>query len=296
MVLRQPERVLRVLAELRPMAAIGPVSLDEARDVLAERLLDAGTGPAAHRYGRVFVGGPQQARGRTFRVVFVAGLAERMFPLKPHEDPMLLDEEMRAPLAAGLAVQEDRGRNERLMLRLAVGSRDRAAVAVVPAHRRRRITSAGTVVLRARHHARDHRARAKPRRAPGACRHCGRGRAGVAVPGGAHPCDRRFRARPLGLRELLLTDNVKAVEGTRPLSAAAQRRAETIGIGPLVARRSSWTPFDGITRVTGTTGELLGRQRLGARPCSPSRAAEVLELSVPVPAVGCLPASACGRS
>ena len=70
----------------------------------------------------MFVGSPQQARGRAFRVVFVAGLAERMFPLKPHEDPMLLDEEMREPLAAGLAVQDDRGRNERLLLRLAVGT------------------------------------------------------------------------------------------------------------------------------------------------------------------------------
>ncbi len=118
MVLRQPERVLRVLAELRPMSEIGPVSLEEARDVIADRLLSIEIDPPRHRYGRVFVGSPQQARGRTFRVVFVAGLAERMFPQKPHEDPMLLDEEMRVPLGAGLAIQESRGRLERLLLRL----------------------------------------------------------------------------------------------------------------------------------------------------------------------------------
>ena len=121
-VLRQPERVLRVIAELRPMSEIGPVSLDEARDVIADRLLALEVDPPRHRYGRVFVGSPQQARGRTFRVVFVAGLAERMFPQKPHEDPMLLDEEMRVPLDAGLAIQETRGRMERLLLRLAVGA------------------------------------------------------------------------------------------------------------------------------------------------------------------------------
>src|SRR4029077_7031579 len=104
------------------MSEIGPVSLEEARDVIADRLLSLEVDPPRHRYGRVFVGSPNQARGRTFRVVFVAGLAERMFPQKPHEDPMLLDEEMRVPRAAGLPVQEDRGRIERLLLRLVVGA------------------------------------------------------------------------------------------------------------------------------------------------------------------------------
>src|SRR4029079_10407221 len=122
MVLRRPEGVLRVLEQLPPMAEIGPVSLDEARDVIADRLQMLEIDPPKSRYGRVFVGSPQQARGRTFRVVFVAGLAERMFPQKPREDPMLLDEEMRVPRGAGLAVQESRGRLERLLLRLAIGA------------------------------------------------------------------------------------------------------------------------------------------------------------------------------
>ena len=87
-VLRTPAHVLRVLADLRPMAEVGPIDLDEARRVLAERLLLLETDPPARRYGRVFVGTPQQARGRSFRVVFVPGLAERMFPQKPREDPL----------------------------------------------------------------------------------------------------------------------------------------------------------------------------------------------------------------
>src|SRR4029077_7763301 len=108
--------------ELRPMSEIGPVSLEEALDVIADRLLSIEIDPPRHRYGRVFVGSPQQARGRTFRVVFVPALAERMFPQKPHEDPMLLDDETRTRLGAGLGVQEDRGRAERLLLRLATGA------------------------------------------------------------------------------------------------------------------------------------------------------------------------------
>lgn len=121
-VLRKPARVLRVLNELRPMGAIGPVTLEEVRDVLAERLRTLDEHPPVHRYGRVFVGSPHQGRGRAFRVVFVPGLAERMFPQKPREDPILLDKEMREPLDAGLFLQDDRAKTERLLLRLAIGA------------------------------------------------------------------------------------------------------------------------------------------------------------------------------
>src|SRR5207237_10211988 len=74
-VLARPARVLRVLAELRPMTAIGPVPIEEARDALQKRLLTLDWEPAPNRYGRVFVGTPHQMRGRAFRVVFVPGLA-----------------------------------------------------------------------------------------------------------------------------------------------------------------------------------------------------------------------------
>ena len=91
-VLRRPEFVLRVLADLRPMAAVGPVSLTEVRDVLADRLAALEVEPPAHRYGRVFVCSPDQVRGRAVRVGFVPGLAERLFPQKLREDPLLLDD------------------------------------------------------------------------------------------------------------------------------------------------------------------------------------------------------------
>jgi hypothetical protein len=77
--------------------------------------------PPPRRFGRVFVGAPDQARGRAFRVVFVPGLAERIFPQKLREDPLLLDE-VRAGLDADLRNREDRATEERLQLRIALGA------------------------------------------------------------------------------------------------------------------------------------------------------------------------------
>ncbi len=158
MVLRRPDRVLATLGELRPMADVGPVPLTEVQGVLAERLTELQAEPPARRYGRVFVGGPEHVRGRVFDIVFVPGLAERMFPQKPRQDPILLDDVRRrlntpdaappapgnrrlaAPLSAqptlpesapsfgvdsdplGLPVLDDRAAHERLLLRLAVGA------------------------------------------------------------------------------------------------------------------------------------------------------------------------------
>ena len=120
-VLRRPEFVLRVLADLRPMAAVGPVNLAEARGVLADRLATLEVEPPAHRYGRVFVCSADQVRGRAFRVAFVPGLAERLFPQKLHEDPLLLDD-LRREIGGELTLQEDRAEHERLLLRLSTGT------------------------------------------------------------------------------------------------------------------------------------------------------------------------------
>jgi ATP-dependent helicase/nuclease subunit B len=120
-VLRMPAYVLRVFADLRPMAEVGPIDLDEVRRVLSDRLLMLDSDPPARRFGRIFVGTPDHARGRSFRVVFVAGLAERMFPQKPREDPLLLDER-RTELDGSLPTQDDRLEAERLLLQIAVGA------------------------------------------------------------------------------------------------------------------------------------------------------------------------------
>ncbi|HMH53008.1 MAG TPA: PD-(D/E)XK nuclease family protein [Candidatus Acidoferrum sp.] len=130
-VLRRPERVLTVLAALRPLAVIGPVRLDEVRGVLADELTTLAERPPSDRYGRVFVGTIEQGRGRGFEVVFLPGLAERIFPQKPREDPILLDAlrrelSQRVHDVTPLATQDERGRRERLLLRIAVGAARRA--------------------------------------------------------------------------------------------------------------------------------------------------------------------------
>jgi CRISPR/Cas system-associated exonuclease Cas4 (RecB family) len=120
-VLREPVHVLRVLAELRPLGEIGPVTLREVRDVLSERLRSTSVEPPAYPYGRVAVGSPDRVRGRTFRVVFTPGLAERMFPQRLRDDP-LLDDADRARVSADLTSRSDRVAQERLRLQLAVGA------------------------------------------------------------------------------------------------------------------------------------------------------------------------------
>ncbi|MGE0446440.1 MAG: PD-(D/E)XK nuclease family protein, partial [Vicinamibacterales bacterium] len=120
-VLQAPAFVLRVLADLRPMSTVGPVTLDEVRSVLSDRLRLVESEPPARRYGRVFVGSPAQARGRSFRVVFVPGLAERMFPQKPRQDPLLVDA-ARERVDPALGTRAEQGRRERLLLHLAVGA------------------------------------------------------------------------------------------------------------------------------------------------------------------------------
>ena len=124
--LRDPARVLAVLAELQPMAPVGPVGLDEVRLVLSRRLSELSFPPSGRRYGRVFVAPVAAARGLSFEVVFIPGLAEKMFPQKVLQDPILRDAERRG--LAGLTTSEDRIAAERLALRLAAGAAVRKLV------------------------------------------------------------------------------------------------------------------------------------------------------------------------
>lgn len=120
-VIAKPERVLRTLRELAPLSAIGPVALREVRDVLTPRLSTLTHEPPRRRHGRVFIGTPGAARGRSFDVVFVPGLAERMFPQKIREDSLLPDPR-RERIDAALVTQSRRAADERLQLTLAVGA------------------------------------------------------------------------------------------------------------------------------------------------------------------------------
>jgi ATP-dependent helicase/nuclease subunit B len=113
--------VLRVLAELEPMAPVGPIELEEVRIVLSNRLGTLTERSPRRRYGAVFVGPPAAARGLCFDTVMVPALSERLFPRKVVEDPILPDESRRR-ISANLELQPERVAAERLTLRIAAGA------------------------------------------------------------------------------------------------------------------------------------------------------------------------------
>ncbi len=125
--LLHPEGVLECLAETDPMRDVSEVTLDEVRESLARRLAEVVTRSRGDRYGRVWVGPIDAARGLTFDVVAVPGLSERAFPRVIREDPMLLDRQ-RGAISAGLPVRTDLAERERLRLRIAVGAATRKLI------------------------------------------------------------------------------------------------------------------------------------------------------------------------
>jgi CRISPR/Cas system-associated exonuclease Cas4 (RecB family) len=116
--LRNPEGVMATLAELEPMRSVGSVDLYEVQLALEARLHDLRVDPPKRRYGRVFVGSVEAARGLVFRIVFIPGLAERIFPRKIVDDPILLDDQRKG---TALMTRRDQLEVERLGLRTAVG-------------------------------------------------------------------------------------------------------------------------------------------------------------------------------
>ena len=142
MALRYPESVLAVLSELKPMGEVGPAALDEVYDVLSEKMGSLRNEPPRRRYGHVFVGSIEEARGRAFDVVFLPGLAEGLFPRRALEDPLLLDEH-RIKLQGGkkprgdargsvLDTQDVRVARERMLLRSAAAAATRYLVVSYP--------------------------------------------------------------------------------------------------------------------------------------------------------------------
>lgn len=129
--LADPEPVIAVLTELEPMSQVGPVAIDEVYGVLAERLRVLRVEPPQRRYGRVFAGGIDEARGRVFDVVFLPGLGEGLFPKRASEDPLLLDT-LREAISPDLDVNGDRVDRERLLLHTAAASAATRFVASYP--------------------------------------------------------------------------------------------------------------------------------------------------------------------
>jgi ATP-dependent helicase/nuclease subunit B len=266
-VLRMPSFVLRVLADLRPMAAVGPVDLDEVRRVLSDRLLTVESAPPARRFGRVFVGTPQQARGRAFRVVFVPGLAERLFPQKPREDPLLLDE-LRAEVDPALATQRQRLGRERLLLQLAAGAASERLYVSYPrielSEARARVPSFYALDLMRAATGRVPDYEVLEDRARSAAN------ATLAWPAPADPVEAiDEQEHDLAvLRRLLDEPDRAAVRGHAHylLKLNDCLRRSVVDRWGRAERR--WSPGDGLTRVTPHIREALAAQRLSARAFS----------------------------
>lgn len=106
--LDDPEGVLELMEELEPMRPIGPVGLPAVLRVLSTHLGTLRREPKGYRYGRVFVGSIEEARGLVFQLVCIPGLCEGGFPKPQFDDPLLPGN--LAELEAG----------ERLLLRQAI--------------------------------------------------------------------------------------------------------------------------------------------------------------------------------
>lgn len=123
--LRNPYGVLTLLADLRPLGDVGPVTLAGVRDALTPQLSALRREPQDRRFGCVLIASIEEARGRDFDVAFVPGLAEGMFPRKIVEDPLLLDS-ARERLDPGLARRDTHTARERSLLQIAAGAASRA--------------------------------------------------------------------------------------------------------------------------------------------------------------------------
>ena len=266
-VLRRPEFVLRVLADLRPMAAVGPVSLTEVRDVLADRLAALEVEPPAHRYGRVLVCNPEQVRGRAFRVGFVPGLAERLFPQKLREDPLLLDD-LRREVGGALTLQDDRAEHERMLLRLAVGAATERLYASFPrietAEARARVPSFYALEVM----------RAVTGRVPDhqqlELEASEEANASLAWPAPQRPEDAidDFEHDLSVLRLLMRSD--QDVKGHAHYLLRLNDYVRRSASERWARARPRWSEYDGLVRVTDATRPFFQSQRLGARPYSVS--------------------------
>ena len=263
----KPERVLQVLADLRPMSDVGPVTLEEARDVLHDRLVELDWDPPARRYGRVFVGTPHQARGRVFRVVFVPGLAERVVPQRPREDPLLLDERRRA-IDPELAGQDERGSAERLLLKIAIGAAKERVYLSYPrmdvAETRARVPSFYALdVMRAiTGRVPDYRELATDAE--------DEGDATLAWPAPRDP-DRAIDDLEHDLavlKPLIDSRDPAAVKGRAHYMLDLNDALKRSVVSRWLRGRSAWSASDGLIKAGSAAARALGRHRLGARAYS----------------------------
>ncbi len=266
--IRDREPVLAALAELEPMAPVGPAGLDEVRLVLNDRLGRLEAPRRVRRYGAVFVAPPNRARGMEFDVVIVPGLAERMFPRKLTEDPILSDS-ARARLSPYLARIERRAGAERLALRIAAGAaRERAMFSysrVDLDQGRPRVPSFYALEI----------LKAAEGRLPGfdelASRAASQPAARLSWPAPANPADAIDDAE----FDLSVLDKLVDADPQTTTGAANYLLGANVHLARALRARARrwrklWTPVDGLVDPDPAALAALGRHQLSARSYSPT--------------------------
>ena len=119
--------------------------------MLGPRLNTLRLPPKESRYGKVWVGGIEEARGMTFRSVFVPGVNEGLFPRPPAEDPLLLESQR---TALGIDLRPD----DTELLRIAVACASERLTLLLLTPRSAHRTRARAVILRVRGASRRRRA------------------------------------------------------------------------------------------------------------------------------------------
>jgi CRISPR/Cas system-associated exonuclease Cas4 (RecB family) len=270
--LDKPESVCEALLELAPLGTVGPVELLDVERLLSRRLGTAIVRSTGHGAGKVFVGDVEDAAGRSFAAVFVPGLAEKVFPPRLHEDPILPDAKRRA-LGADLILTEERAARERLLLRLAVGAARTEVVLSFPRfdveHGRPRVPSFyGLEVLHAVDGALPAFDELNRRADPGAA-------ARMGWPAPQEPA----RAIDDAEYDLSVLDLWRARAGARKGGARYSLLANVNLARALRFRARRWetarfTLADGLVLSAESAQRLMASQRLSERPYSASALAE----------------------
>jgi CRISPR/Cas system-associated exonuclease Cas4 (RecB family) len=248
------------------MADVGPVGLAEVSEVLSDRLRSLEDEPRTPRYGKVFVGSTDQVRGRVFRVVFLPGLAERVFPKPIREDPLLVDD-LRGGFD-GMPRQNERALCERLSLRLAVGAATERLYVSFPrvdaTEGRARVPSfyALELMRAATGHVPDYQVLAREANE--------RAGAALAWPAPAMPAEAidDFE-HDLSVLRHLMKKGASARGGAQYLLQLNPHLRRSL-TSQWHRARSVWTSADGIVRPTEVIRPFLDTQRLSARPYSVS--------------------------
>lgn len=265
--LRNPDRVLALLAELAPMGPVGPVTLSEVLAVMEQLLLEVSVPPSPQRYGHIFVGPSEAARGLSFAAVFVVGVAERMFPRKIVEEPLLLDS-ARERITDRLQTNQARLANERLAMALSVGAAERQICFSYPRldldQARPRVPSFYAIeALRAAEGVLPDFA-TLARRAETATN------ARLGWPAPANVAEAIDDAE----YDLALLERISAHGDERPGSARYLVTANRYLARALRNRfqrwRRNWTSSDGLVSESQTVQKLMAAHRLGARSYSPT--------------------------